>query len=46
MQFHEALRLNPSNAEAHANLGLVLLHPGNPGRAFRNLRQRCVSTRS
>jgi tetratricopeptide (TPR) repeat protein len=27
-QFHEALRLNPSNAGAHANLGLALLASG------------------
>jgi len=26
----EALRLNPSNAGAHANLGLALLASGNP----------------
>jgi tetratricopeptide (TPR) repeat protein len=27
-QFHEALRVNPNNAEAHANLGLALLDSG------------------
>jgi tetratricopeptide (TPR) repeat protein len=29
-QFHEALRLNPSNAGAHANLGWALLASGKP----------------
>jgi tetratricopeptide (TPR) repeat protein len=29
-QLHEALRLNPNNAEAHANLGLALLESGKP----------------
>jgi len=29
-QFHEALRLNPNNAETHANLGLALLASGKP----------------
>ena len=29
-QFHEALRMNPNNAEAHANLALALLASGKP----------------
>ena len=28
-QLHEALRLNPNNAETHANLGWALLDSGN-----------------
>ena len=41
-QFHEALRLDPDNAARPMPIwGGPSLHPGNPGRAFRNLRQRC-----
>jgi tetratricopeptide (TPR) repeat protein len=29
-QFHKALRMNPNNAEVHANLGLALLASGQP----------------
>jgi tetratricopeptide (TPR) repeat protein len=29
-EFHEALRLDPRNASAHSNLGLLLLAAGKP----------------
>ena len=41
-QLNEVLRLNPNSAEAHNNLGGVLLMAGQPKRAFRTSERRCV----